>query len=141
MIATPHSRHVHIVQPADLGSLMTTGLWRAPGQVFFHLPATFLHPERESWEAAISRHYNACGCAAGGVAMMMALVSCLWIVVPAHHAGTLASSQAIWITVAGVVFGTATGKFVGLLVARYRLRRVVAAALANWTTAEHGPSY
>lgn len=119
---------------------MTTGLWRAPGQVFFHLPATFLHPERERWEAAINRHYNAWLCSGGdGHGDGAGVVS--MIVAPAHHAGTLALSQAIWITVAGVVFGTATGKFVGLLVARYRLRRVVAAALANWTMVEHGPSY
>jgi hypothetical protein len=77
------------------------------------------------WERGLNASLQACGCVAGAVGMLIALVAAIvWRV---GYAGPVDWRAFGWRAFVALLIGTAVGKAVGLLWARVRLVRIVAA--------------
>lgn len=102
-----------VTSPAELRTLRT----RASRRQWSRVVLAFPHEGAD--ERAINRGLHACGCEAGSIFLVSALVA----LVLALALGWRTS----WWTVAAIVFGAAlAGKITGLVLAEWRLRSVIA---------------
>ncbi len=109
---------------------------RDRSRVVLELPS-MERTERDVWERRINRHYRACGCETGAVALAIAAASIA--VLAATNQEQALERPAYWAGLAVILLCTAlaTGKAVGLWISRLQLKSTIQelriTAVANLT--------
>ena len=121
-----------IRHPSELGTLTVWRLvpWHAPGRVLLDTNTTL--PGKASWEAELTRLQAACGCNQGAVGLFLgAGTYLLYLLLRPGGWGTPRWPE-FWAASALVLVTTSIGKFLGLLWAQHKLRRIIRLIRTTW---------
>ena len=90
------------------------------------------HPQRASWERDLNKSYHACGCDTGAAGMLAGSILGVALAI-----AMIVFSQT-WIAAIGVALGASfagatTGKMIGVIAARRRLKGIVRGIEREWS--------
>lgn len=105
--------------------------WNAPKRVVIDADAELAEQAR-SWERQLSRLQSSCGCEQGAAGLMVGAVGYLLFLLLRPGGWGHPGRREFWIGFGVLVVTTSAGKFLGLLRAQRRLRRVIGEIQRHW---------